>query len=85
MATPNEAGLEVKYAVLHGGVYIPQAGTVGPTISLDATSSKVIKMTIRNVGDLGQFLVLTAKDPNGNAIKDKALVPLTNVTHFIPA
>jgi hypothetical protein len=80
MSQEEVKGLDVKYAVLHTGIYIPSAGTVGPTLTLDATNSKVTKMTIR-----GEFLVITAKEPSGSPVKDKTLVPLTNVTHFIPA
>jgi hypothetical protein len=76
----EESGFLVKYAVLHGGIYIPGSGNVGPTLSLDATNSKVSKMRV-----VGAVLIITAKDPNGNVIKDKAVVPLTNVTHYIPA
>jgi len=74
-------GREVAYAVLHGPIYTPQAGHLKNVLrNVNDPASRAVKMVIK-----GDFLEVTATNPETRKLATVLVPLLTGVTHLVLA
>jgi hypothetical protein len=70
-------GKSVSYGALHGPIFTPEVGQMGPTLTKDSSGhSKGVKMTIEE-----PFVVVEVKNKNGKIVE--IAVPITNFSHMV--
>lgn len=67
---------QLTYAVTKGSVHVPGIGQFGPTLSLSATGTKVIKMTVSE-----PVVLIDAKAEGGKVMS--LAVPITYFTTMV--
>jgi hypothetical protein len=70
-------GKEVSYGALHGPIFVPGLGQIGPTLSSASSGSlKAVKMTVDE-----PFVMLEVADKMGKTVE--LPVPISQFTHMV--